>query len=132
MALRTITLAPGECATLPSTATVQSVILDGAITATSDCSTLPAPTAYKCGYFYLQVDVDASDLHSMDEEHTYYTSVTVNNTTFEIGELVIHSGSNPGSLTLATTLNTHISNQALFKFTDVQRLVLSKRQVDLK
>jgi len=56
MALRTIILKPGECATLPATATVQSVVLDGAITATSDCGTLPTPTGYTCYRFTWEED----------------------------------------------------------------------------
>lgn len=60
MALRSIILRPGECATLPSTATVQSITLDGAISVTSDCTGLPAPTGYTCYRFAWEQDDNGS------------------------------------------------------------------------
>lgn len=56
MALRAIVLKPGECATLPSTATIKSVTLDGAISITSDCQNLPSPTDYVCYKFTWEDD----------------------------------------------------------------------------
>lgn len=51
MALRTIVLTPGECAILPSTATVEAIVVDGSATYTATCDGLPAPTVYKCWKF---------------------------------------------------------------------------------
>lgn len=56
MALRSIILGPGECATLPSTAIVQSITIDGAISITSDCTGLPSPSGYTCYKFTWEED----------------------------------------------------------------------------
>lgn len=50
MALKTIIIQAGECAVLPSNATVKAIVVSGSATATSDCP-LPAPEAYKCWTF---------------------------------------------------------------------------------
>jgi hypothetical protein len=68
---RTVTLKPGEKYVLPAGAVVTSIVTDGAITVNSSCP-LPTPTTYACGYFYLLIDVDSNDGHSMDEQHTFY------------------------------------------------------------
>lgn len=125
--LKTAVLAPGECIILPQGAVVQAVILDGAASVTSTCGDLPAPSSYKCGYFYFICDVDDNDGHSMDEDYTYYTSVKVGGTTYILNEKVLN-GDNPGTLTSIGTLNLHITNLALFQFTGITRNVLSKRQ----
>lgn len=78
MALRTIILKPGECATLPATATVQSVVLDGAITATSDCGTLPAPSEYLCYKFTYEQDTAGS----MND--AYFVSLTVGTNIYNV------------------------------------------------
>jgi hypothetical protein len=120
---RTVTLKPGEKYVLPAGAVVTSVVTDGAITVDSTCNNLPTPTAYACGYFYLLIDVDANDGHSMDEQHTFYVGLKVGKTTFEINEKVIYSGDNPGLASVASTLNNHITDLALFKFTAVSKEV---------
>lgn len=60
MALRTLILQPGECATLPSSTVVQSIVLDGAISVTSDCVGLPAPSGYICYSFTWEDDTAGS------------------------------------------------------------------------
>jgi hypothetical protein len=128
---RTVTIKPGEKYVLPAGAVVKSVVVDGAITVDSTCNNLPTPTAYACGYFYLILDQDSNDGHSMDELNTYYTSLKVGATIFTLGERVIFSGNNPGAPANAATLNNHITDPALFKVTAVSQDALSgssKRQ----
>lgn len=60
MAIRTLILLPGECVTLPATATIQSIVVDGAISASSDCTNLPAPSDYICYKFTWEEDSDGS------------------------------------------------------------------------
>lgn len=78
MALRTIILKPGECATLPATATVQSIVLDGAISATSDCGTLPAPSTYLCYKFTYEQDAAGS------MQDAYFVSLTVGTNIYNV------------------------------------------------
>ena len=78
MALRSITLSPGECATLPSSATVQSVLLDGAITITSDCPNIPAPSNYLCYKFTYEQDTAGS----MQDAH--FVSLTVGTNIYNV------------------------------------------------
>ena len=129
--LKSISLAPGECFVLPKDAVVQSIITDGAITVTSNCGTLPTPTSYKCGVFYFFTDITAGDDDAaMEEEHVQYTSVRIGNgTTFMINENVMLSTVlEPGVITPVTTLNLHITDTALFEFTEIARTALGDRQ----
>lgn len=125
--LKTAVVRPGECVILPAGAVVTAVVVNGSASATNSCGDLPDPTSYKCGYFYIIIDVDSNDGHSMDELYTQYQSITVAGNTYIINENIV-TGDNPGTLVPVSTLNIHITDTALFEFMDVQRTVLSKRQ----
>lgn len=116
MALKSVVLNPGDCVILPADAVIDSVIINGSATATSTCGTLPAPTTYKCGYFFFILDSDDNDGHSMDEDSTMYTSVTVGDNTYMINEKVIGLGDNPGIPNPVSLLNLHITDTVLFEF----------------
>ncbi len=78
MALKTIVLGPGDCAVLPSGATIVSLTANGSITATSDC-TLPEPGVFKCWRFKWEDD-------SGDAAHddTFFTAVKIGTTTYNV------------------------------------------------
>lgn len=116
--LKTIVLNPGECVNLPQGAVVTAIILDGAASVTSSCGSLPTPSSYKCGSFFLWIDCDANSGHSMDESCTYYTSLKIGGTTYIINEKVV-TGDNCGTPVPVGTLNLHITDSALFEFTSV-------------
>ena len=78
MALRSITLSNGECATLPSSAVVKTVILDGAISITSDCSNIPSPSNYLCYKFTYEQDTSGSMLDA------YFVSLTVGTNVYTV------------------------------------------------
>lgn len=125
--IKSVVLRAGECVNLPKDAVITSIVVNGSITPTSDC-TLPTPETYKCGYFAILIDNDANTGHSMDETDTYYTSVTVGGNTYVINELVAQ-GSNPGIATAIGTLNLHITDLPLFEFTGVTQIDLAKRSL---
>ncbi len=127
MALKSIVLGPGECVTFPKDAVIKSVLVNGSISATSTCGTLPTPTAYKCGVFYVFVAVTSGDLGPLDEENTFYISLKTGTNTYTINEKIVQ-GDNPGTLTAIGTLNLHITDIALFEFKAVTRTVLGDRQ----
>lgn len=116
MALKSISLAPGECIVLPAGAVIDSVIATGDAAATSTCGVLPAPSSYKCGVFYLNVDDDANDNHPNDEETTMLSWIKVGSTTYTLNELA-------SSVSLGT-LNLHITDLAIFQFTYISRYVI--------
>lgn len=117
-------LRAGECVILPKDAVITSIVINGSITATSDC-TLPTPETYKCGYFFLILDADANTGHSMDDD-TSYVSVTVGGNTYMINELVTSGGDTP-SPTTETGLNLHIPDLAIFEFTAVTENEVTSR-----
>lgn len=126
MAIRSIVIEPGQTIVLPREAVITSVILDGEISVTSSCGDLPEPTDYVCGAFFIWVDCDANDGHSMDEESTYYTSLTVGDTTYMINELIV-TGEDCGTVVPVSTLNLHITDPALFQFTSVEQANSTKK-----
>lgn len=128
MAKKAITIRPGETVVLPSGATIDALVLDGAIDVSSTCNNLPVPSSYKCGYFWITLDNDDNGTHSMDEESTAYKSITVGGTEYVIGTRVIATGDNAGTMTLAPALNTYIPNQAIFKFLSNTRHEVDHRQ----
>lgn len=111
MALKSITLGPGDCVTLPKNVVISSIVINGSITATSNC-TLPTPTAYACGVFYFFIDDTGDDDTAMEEEYVYYNKVTVGNSSFIINEVA-------DNLTEAA-FNLHISDLALFEVKSIQ------------
>lgn len=123
MALQSVVLKPGECVVLPAGATISSLILDGSISVTSSCNDLPDPSGYVCGLFYVIVDEDENEGHSMDEKHTYIDYVQVGNTQYPMGIKFITSGDNPGTTVTTSELNAFIpsNEQPIFKFTNVTR-----------
>jgi hypothetical protein len=118
--LQTIILQPGQCTILPKDAVITSVILDGAISVTSSCGELPPVSTYVCGSFFIWIDNDDNDGHSMNEENTLYTSLKVGGNTYMINEKIVQ-GENPGTATAVGVLNLHITNLALFEFTSVDQ-----------
>lgn len=127
---RSITLHPGETIILPQGVTIVSVVTDGSISVTSSCNNLPPPTAYACATFTYVIDVDDNDSHPMDEQNTYYNTLKVGDTTFDLsGILVIGSGENPGTLTPSSTVNAAITDPALVEILDIaQTDLFDKRQ----
>lgn len=129
---KTQVIHPGETIVLPKDAVVQSIIIDGAINVTSECD-LPSPSSYKCGYFFLILDHDSSEFHSMEETQTFYLRLKVADNIYEINESVIDvstgfpAGYN-GATTSQAILNTHIPDQALFTFKNVVRTNIHNRQ----
>lgn len=121
MALKTITLLPGECFILPKDATVSSIVTTGSITVTTECGiTLPTPVSYKCGVFYLFIDATGDDDTAMEEEYVYYNKITIGNNSYILNELV--DGVPVG------TLNLHVTDSALFQFMDIQYNTLGNRK----
>lgn len=112
MALKSITLGPGDCVTLPKDATISSIIINGSITPTSSCDNLPTPTTYACGVFYFFVDETGTDDSAMEEEHVLYNKITIGTTSYIINELT--DGATIGQL------NAHVIDTGLFQFTAIQ------------
>lgn len=77
--LKTLTLAPGECAVLPAGATVVSITADGSITATSSCGTLPEPGAYKCWRFRWEQTTDDAA-----HDDARFTGIQIGNTIYSL------------------------------------------------
>jgi len=128
MAIKTITLLPGECVNLPQGTVISSVILNGSITTSSNC-TLPTPTTYACGVFYFFLDsTGGEDDRAMEEEIVQYGKITIGNNTYILNEYVITSGADPGTLNTIATLNMHVTNTALFEFKAIVRTTLGGRQ----
>ncbi len=127
-AIRTVVIHPGERIILPQDAVIQSLVIDGDISVTSTCNNLPDPSAYKCGFFFIKVDSDNNDGHSMDELYTYILNLKVASNTYEINRRIITSGDNPGVLQTAAVLNTHVPDQAIFSFKTIGRDTLSVSQ----
>lgn len=126
MAVRSIEIHPGQTIILPRDAVITSLLLDGDISVSSTCDNLPEPTAYQCGIFFIWVDCDDNSGHSMDEQSTYYTSVTVGGNTYVINELIV-IGENCGTATPVATLNLHVTDQAMFTFVSVSQSDLTKK-----
>jgi hypothetical protein len=118
--IKSITLAPGDCFVLPKDAVVTSIVTSGAISVSSDCATLPAPTTYKCGVFYFFIDETGTDDSAMEEEYVTYTKLTVGGTSFTMNLLA--------NSTSETDMNLSITDQALIKIMAIQRNVLTDRQ----
>ena len=78
MALRTIILAPGECATIPSTATVESIVIDGSISVSSECDNLPDPTTYQCWMFNWEESDDGA------LQDAYFESLTIGSNVYNV------------------------------------------------
>lgn len=78
MATKTIVIQSGECAVLPSNATVVAIVVNGSVTASGDCP-LPDPEEYKCWRFMWG---DVSD----DDEYNdaYFTGVKIGDTTYNV------------------------------------------------
>lgn len=126
MASKSVTLHPGETVILPAGTTITSIITDGSISVTSSCGNLPTPSSYVCGYFYIVVDNDANSGSPMDESNTSLKGLYVGDTIFTMDHLVV-TGTNPGTVTPAATLNLYITDQALFKFMGVSQTNDSKK-----
>lgn len=115
MATKTVVIKPGEKIILPKDAVIEALVLDGSISVESTCDDLPDPVSYKCGYFFIIIDADNSGDHSMDMD-TKYNSLIVGDTTYTIDEYVAYGdGNNPVPMPVSV-LNTHITDQAIFKF----------------
>jgi hypothetical protein len=123
---QTITLTPGQQFVVPNGATVESIIASGDATATSDC-TIPDLSEYACSYIKLVVDNDNNSGHPFDEQSTTITSVTVGTTVFDFANQLVVDGENPGVAFPLDVYNSYITDLALFKFTAVTQVDLSKR-----
>jgi hypothetical protein len=119
MAKKAVTIKPGETLILPLGVTIDSIITDGSIAVSSSCDNLPEPSNYKCGYFYIVIDDDDNDGHSMDETKSQYAELTVAGTTYNMGGVRVVESDNPGTPNTATTLNTFVPDQTIFSFTNV-------------
>lgn len=124
-----IVLQPGEFFSLPSGATI--VFSSDADSIQSDCADIPDAN-YKCGYFYIIIDQDENDGHSMDEFNTLISNLQVGNTNYAFGQKIIASGDDPGTLVTTAVLNSFVPDQSLFSFKAINRNTLtgsSKRQL---
>jgi len=126
MASKSVTLHPGETVILPAGTNITSIISDGSISVTSTCGNLPTPSSYVCGYFDIIVDNDNNSGSPMDESNTSLKGLKIGDTTFVMDHLVV-TGTNPGTVTPADTLNLYITDQALFKFMGVSQTNYTKR-----
>lgn len=117
------TLAPGETFTLPAGA--ELIFTSNPANTLSDCVEIPVDT-YKCGYFYIILDNPGGGGESLSETSTFYNSVKVGTTIFNMG------GNIPviddDDAVQEDVLNTTITNQALFLFTEVLKNELADRQ----
>jgi len=123
--IKSIVLGPGECVTLPEDAVITSIVVNGSITPSSTCDNLPEPEAYQCGFFFLILDADNNDGHSMDDGTTY-VSVTVGGNTYVINEPVTSGGDTPVPTAIGT-LNLHITDLPLFEFTAITENEVTSR-----
>jgi len=82
--------------------------------------------AYVCGYFYVIVDNDSNEGHSMNEKDTLYASITIGANTYLIGEYVVQ-GESPGVATTVNVMNFYIPDLGVFEFMAVTQLNLTKR-----
>lgn len=117
---KSITLTPGQCFVLPKDAIVQSIVTSGAIIVTSDSCSLPTPSSYKCGVFYLFIDETVNDDTAMEEEIVTYSKLRVGGNTYIINELV--------EPTTDAQFNLHITDLALIEIKAIVKNVLSDRQ----
>jgi len=123
---QTITITPGQQFVLPNGATIESIIASGDATATSDC-TIPDLSEYACSYIKLVVDNDNNPNHPFDEETTTITNLTVGTTVFDFANQLVVDGENPGVAFPLATYNSYITDLALFEFTAVTQVDLSRR-----
>lgn len=78
MAIKTIVIQAGECAVLPSNASVVAIVVNGSVSVSADCS-LPAPEAYRCWRFiWGDVSGDA------EYDDAYFTGVKIGDTTYNV------------------------------------------------
>ena len=118
---QTITITPGQQFVLPNGATVESIIASGDATATSDC-TIPDLSEYACSYFKFTLSDTEGNYDPMDELSTTMQILTVGSTNFNFdSQKIITSGDSPGTLITVAELNAYITDQSLFKFTDITR-----------
>lgn len=99
MALRTIVINPGECAILPDTSNIVSVIEDGGGVLTSTCNDLPAPTTYACWKF----DWEKSSAGALQD--AVFTSLQVGDNTYNVP-----STYNPYNNEITLTTNLYLSS----------------------
>ncbi len=59
-ALRTYLLNAGDCIILPDDAEIESIIIDGSVSVTSECGALPTPSQYVCYRFAWEDDNSGS------------------------------------------------------------------------
>ena len=76
MALRTIVLGAGECAVIPSTATLVSIVTQGAGQLQSDCPNTPPVSAYQCWKFVWTT--------TTFDEDAFFASLTVGTNTYDV------------------------------------------------
>ena len=111
---QSIVVTPGQTVVIPAGATITSLVLDGPISVTSTCDNLPAPSAYKCGVFYMNIDDDLNDNHPNDEDSTKYASIKFGDTTVALDGLLLTQ--------TFTGLNTFLAGQTpIFQFTFINR-----------
>lgn len=129
---QSITITPGQQFVVPAGATIDMIIANGDATATADCE-IPDPEEYVCSYFKITMNQDGDQGRPMAETTTRLDSLTVGNTVFSFNDqLIIVLGADPGQLISLTTLNSYITDQGLFKFTNITRDTLtstSERQI---
>lgn len=121
---QTITLVPGQQFVLPNGATVESIIATGDATATSDC-TIPDLSEYICSYFKITMANDSVGGEPMDNFSTELGNLTVGSTVFNLNQELVFGL----SLITKDTLNSYITDQALFKFTNTTVTSLAERKV---
>lgn len=118
-----VTIQPGETFNLPAGSTL--IFSSDPSNLISDCADIPTDT-YKCGYFYLILDNPGGSGESLTENSTFYHSVEVGGTTFNLGG-DIHVIDSDDAVQ-EDVLNARVSNLALFAFADITKTELSDRQ----
>jgi len=79
MALRTVILSPGECATFPNNSSIKTIVIDGDATiSSSTCGNLPTPVGYVCYKFEWEDD------NSGSMQDAYFESLVIGSNTYNV------------------------------------------------
>jgi hypothetical protein len=82
MGYKALVLKPGECAVLPKTATITSVIVDGDGQVSSTCDNLPDPVDYQCWVFTWEVSTGNAPL-----DDATFDSLIIGDNTYTVPSL---------------------------------------------
>ena len=122
MASRTVIIHPGETVVLPSNIDITALILNGAISVSSTCANLPAPTAQVC--YQMEWSVSETDNTTMDEGEGTITYIMIGGVQYDINLLSTDAGLGtaflnigaqiPGAFDVVSINYTDLSNRKDF------------------